>query len=61
MGDLHFVDGFDEIEECLGAFGFVGDFTSSVISWIEDGIIFQIFEDAAIDIEFLSCIHAESV
>ena len=35
VGDsLHFVDGFDEVEERFGALGLVGDFASSAIGWI---------------------------
>ena len=31
---LHFVDGFDEVEERFGALGLVGDFASGVVGWI---------------------------
>lgn len=58
---LHLVDGFDEIKKGLGTFGFVRYFASSSIGWVENGVVLQIFEDGAIDIEFLSSVHVEPV
>ncbi len=31
---LHFVDGFDEVEESLSALGFVWDFAGGVVGWL---------------------------
>ena len=54
LAGLHLVDGFDEVEEGFGAFGLVGDFTSGFVGRLDDGVIFQVFKDIAIKMEFLS-------
>ena len=48
---LHAVDGFDEIEEGLGAFGLVRNFTSGAVSWFQYGVIFKFFKDVTIETE----------
>ena len=58
---LHTIDGFDEVEEGVSACGFVWNFACGAISGIKDGIILEVVENVAINVEFLGAGHAEAV
>ena len=62
MGNLlHFVDGLDEVEEGVGTLGLVSNLTSSAVSWIKDGVIFEVVKDVTVDAEFFGAIHIDLV
>ena len=50
---LHFIDGFDKVEEGLGTFGFIGDVEGSLVGWLEYGGIFELLEDITAEVKLL--------
>ena len=56
---LHFVDCFDEVEESISTLSFIFEFTSSLICWFENSVIFEFFENVFVDIELLRFINID--
>ena len=61
MAGLHFIDGFDEIEESFSTFGFVRDAVSGMVGGIKNSVIAEVFKDTAIDVELFFGIKINSV
>ena len=56
---LHFVDCFNEVKESFSALSLVRNFASNMVSWVQNGIILEVFEDVTVNAKLLSRIHVD--
>ena len=58
---LHFVDRFDEEEKGFRTFGLVGNIASGMVSRVKHSVVFKVFENITVNVEFLFGVHMDSV